>query len=89
MSRQRWFDCYGQELHPGDKVRGIGASEVELVYECHPDGNPYDVSLGLNASNEKYLKLHPDAVREIYPFDEFSYTIKSGDRWLLSYQKVW
>lgn len=88
MSKQRWFDCRGRELHAGDMVRGIGTDKKEMVYECHPKGNPDELNLGLNASNERFLELHPEVHREIYPFDEFSYHVNDGQRWLTSYEKV-
>lgn len=86
--RQRWFDAVGRELFPGDTVRGIGTGKEELVYECHPDGNPDELNLGLNASNERFLELHPEKSREIYPFDNFAYRWKNGERHLTGYEKV-
>lgn len=89
MSKQRWFDCHDQELHEGDKVRHLYTGKEELVYECHPEGYPDAGSLGLNASNEAFLKRHPDRPREIYPFEAFSYHMKSsGHRCLTEYEKV-
>lgn len=85
---QKWFDCHGQELKDGDKVREVNTGKVELVYACHPAGEPDDLSLGLNASNERYLELHPWKDREIYPFTEFYYTVRDGKRCLLDYEKV-
>lgn len=88
MSKNRWFDCVGRELHAGDTVRGIGTGEEELVYECFSVDNPDELNLGLNASNERFLELHPECSREVYPFDNFAYRIKMGERWLTGYEKV-
>ena len=89
MSKQRWFDCNHQELHEGDKVRNVCTGKEEKVYACHPSGDPDNVSLGLNASNEKFLERHPEWPREVYPFDNFEYYLKPpGHRCLMEYQKV-
>ena len=89
MSKQRWFDCDGVELHPGDTVRNMCTGRVEKVYECHPDGRPDQLSLGVNASNDKFLERHPEFRREVYPFDNFEYYLKSpGHRCLMEYEKV-
>ena len=85
---QKWFDCHGQELKAGDRVREVNTGKVELVYACHPAGEPNDLSLGLNASNEKFLELHPGWPREIYPFSEFICTERDGKRCLVDYEKV-
>lgn len=85
---QKWFDCHGQELKAGDKVREVDTGKVELVYACHPAGEPNDLSLGLNASNEKFLELHPGWSREIYPFTNFRYDVRDGKSCLLDYEKV-
>ena len=29
---QKWFDCHGQELKAGDRVREVNTGKVELVY---------------------------------------------------------
>lgn len=88
MSKMRWFDRNGVELHEGDTVRDVDSGKEELVYECHPTDYPEDVSLGLNASNEKFLELHPTWPREIYPFSNFGYEVVNGQRWLKDYEKV-
>lgn len=88
MRKHRWFDCNGVELHAGDKVRDIDSGKEELVYECHPSGRPDELNLGLNASNEKFLELHPERSREIYPFNNFSFRTVDGKRCLMDYEKV-
>lgn len=89
MSKQIWFDCHDQELHEGDTVRHLYTSKEEKVYACHPVGCPDELNLGLNASNERYLELHPECSREIYPFNDFAYHTKSsGHRCLIEYEKV-
>ena len=88
MSQKRWFDCNGQEIHEGDKVRNIFSDKVETVYACHPDGHPYELNLGLNASNERFLELHPTYRREVYPFDNFEHYLIKGQLRLAEYEKV-
>ena len=88
MSRARWFDRNGVELFEGDTVLNVYSGEEELVYECHPADCPEDLSLGLNASNEQFLKLHPECPREIYPFSNFFHRVVNGQRWLNDYEKV-
>lgn len=89
MSKIRWFDCNGMELHEGDKIRHLFTGEEELVYECHPVDCPENTSLGVNASNEDFLRLHPDWVREIYPLSIFPHLV-TVDGWccLTEYEKV-
>lgn len=88
MSRARWFDRNGVELFEGDTIREIYSGDEELVYECHPSYDPEALSLGLNASNESFLRLHPDWPREIYPFSNFPHHVVNGQRWLNDYEKV-
>lgn len=88
MKKIRWFDCNGAEIHDGDTIRDTDTGKEELVYECHPAGRPDELSLGINASNERFLELHPECSREIYPFSGFFYTFKDGERHLLNYEKV-
>lgn len=89
MSKQRWFDCHDVELHEDDKVRHLYSGRVQTVYACHPEGCPEDLNLGVSASNEKFLRLHPHWPGEVYPFDNFEYHEKStGHRCLTEYEKV-
>lgn len=56
-------DKNGEEIHAGDKLR-FPDGRVEVVVETVTgEGKP---DLGINASNEAYLKNHPDAEREYY-----------------------
>jgi hypothetical protein len=84
----RWFDCNGVELHQGDTVRDVNSGVEELVYACHPKDQPDELNLGLNASNERFLELHPEWEREIYPFHTLSYVWEGDKRCLLDYEKV-
>lgn len=89
--RERWFDCNGVEIHEGDKIRYIGPDSdggEELVYACRSDDFSEPESLGLNASNEKWLETHPNCPREIYPFSNFKYSFYHGRRLLRDYEKV-
>lgn len=88
MSKQRWFDRNGVELHEGDTIIDVDSGKEELVYACHPIGCTDDLNLGINASNERFLVLHPEHEREIYPFDNFPYKTVSGQRHLAFYEKV-
>ena len=88
MSKMRWFDRNGVELHDGDTVRDVDTGKEELVYACHPVDYPEDESLGVNASNEAFLELHPEWPREIYPFSGFTYITVDGQRRLQDYEKV-
>lgn len=89
MSKIRWFDRNGVEIFEGDTVRDVDTGKEELVYECHPQDYPEDTSLGLNASNEKWLENHPTWPREIYPFTNFAHTMSgAGECTLCDYEKV-
>lgn len=88
MSRARWFDRNGVELHEGDTIVDVDSGQEELVYACHPEDYPDDESLGINASNEEWLKNHPDCTREIYPFSNFAYKMVNGQRHLAFFEKV-
>lgn len=88
MNKIKWFDRNGVELHRGDTVRDINSGKKELVYACHPSHDSDAESLGLNASNERFLELHPTWPREIYPFSTFDYRVVNGERRLQDYEKV-
>lgn len=88
MISARWFDRNGVELRQGDTVREVNSGKEDLVYECHPAGFPEYLGLGLNASNERFLELHPSRAREIYPFSDFEHRVVNGQRWLTHYEKV-
>lgn len=88
MSNTRWFDRNGVEIFNGDTIRNVYSNREELVYACHPADSPQMLSLGINASNESFLRLHPGWPREIYPFSQFSFEFKNGKRLLEEYEKV-
>lgn len=88
MSKERWFDRNGVELHEGDTIVDVDSGKEELVYACHPEGCPDNERLGINASNEAWLKNHPDRTREIYPFSNFAYKMVNGQRHLAFFEKV-
>ena len=88
MSKLRWFDCNGCELKEGDTVKDIYTGRLDKVYACHPADYPEETSLGLNASNEEFLELHPEWPREVYPFSAFEHKLVDGQRWLTEYEKV-
>lgn len=48
----------------------ICGEEPKMVYETTDQFGNAD--LGINASNENYLKLHPDSIREYYSLSNFS-----------------
>lgn len=64
-----YFDKYKREIKAGMMIR-MDDGSVEMVYattDVHD--NP---DLGINASNEAYLKRHPDADREFYSLSNFN-----------------
>lgn len=88
MSKTRWFDRNGVELHEGNTIMDILNGELEKVYACHPADDPDNESLGINASNEDWIARHPDRSREVYPFSNFAYKMVDGQRHLTFYEKV-
>lgn len=88
MSKTRWFDRNGVEIYAGDTVVDVYEGKQEKVYACHSADDIYSESLGINASNERFLELHPECCREIYPFTNFAYTMVKGERHLTYYEKV-
>lgn len=71
MSDYNYVDMHGEEIRPGYTVK-IGDDETEMVYSC---SNDFGEDLGINASNEAYLKAHPDAEREYYSLNNFCSSI--------------
>ena len=64
-----YFDKHGHEIKEGMLIR-IGDDPPERVYACCTQEG--DEDLGVNASNEEYLKFHPDTEREYYPLNNFN-----------------
>ena len=59
----RYFDRNGNEIKPGMQL-GFANGRTEQVYETtDQDGRP---DLGISATNEAFLKNHPDWDREYY-----------------------
>lgn len=68
LSKLKYLDKNGVEIKAGMSIR-MEDDSMELVYDTtDSDGNP---DLGINASNEKYLELHPFAGREFYSLCNF------------------
>lgn len=64
----KYFDKNGVEIKAGMSLQMEDGS-IELVYDTTDQyGNP---DLGINASNEEYLKRHPEADREFYSLCNF------------------
>ena len=64
-----YFDKNGTEVKAGMYITLGDGSAPELVYDTvDADGHP---DLGVNASNEAYLKRHPHATREFYSLSSF------------------
>lgn len=62
-SVRQYLDKNGNEILPGMKIR-LDDGTVELVHRTCDDA--WNEDLGISASNEEYLKRHPDADREYY-----------------------
>lgn len=71
MSDYHYVDKHGEEIKAGYMIR-IGDDDPELVYSCV---NDFGHDLGINASNEAYLKAHPEADREYYSLNNFTSSI--------------
>lgn len=71
MSDYHYVDKHGEEIKAGYMIT-IGDDDPELVYSCV---NDFGHDLGINASNEAYLKAHPDADREYYSLNNFTSSI--------------
>ena len=64
----KYFDKTGTEIKAGMYIR-MSDGSIELVYDTvDAFGNP---NLGINASNEEYLRRHPEAEREYYSLSNF------------------
>ena len=64
----KYYDKNGTEIKAGMYIR-MSDGSVELVYDTMDAfGNP---DLGINASNEEYLRRHPYAEREYYSLSNF------------------
>ena len=64
----KYFDKTGTKIKAGMYIR-MSDGSIELVYDTvDAFGNP---SLGINASNEEYLRRHPEAEREYYSLSNF------------------
>lgn len=64
----QYFDKNGKEIKAGMKIR-MDDGSIEMVYDTDDQyGNP---SLGINASNEEFLKHHPNWAREYYSLSNF------------------
>lgn len=64
----RYFDRNGDEIQVGMHIRMEDGS-IERVYATIDVSGKED--LGINASNEDYLKFHPFASREYYSLSNF------------------
>lgn len=65
----KYVDKTGEEIKEG-YVIDVGDGKPEKVYKCSDQYGAED--LGINASNEEYLKRHPYASREYYPLSNFA-----------------
>lgn len=64
----QYFDKNGKEIKAGMRIL-MDDGSIEMVYDTDDQyGNP---SLGINASNEEFLKLHPNWAREYYSLSNF------------------
>ena len=66
-----YVDKNGEEIKAGYTIK-IGDDKPELVYSTCND--IFDEDLGVNASNEAWLKHHPDAERQYYSLSNFCST---------------
>lgn len=64
----QYFDKNGKEIKAGMKILMEDGS-IEMVYDTEDQyGSP---NFGINASNEEFLKLHPNWAREYYSLSMF------------------
>lgn len=64
----QYFDKHGNEIVAGMSLRMEDGS-IEKVYATDNYGEP---DLGINASNEAYLKHHPEQEREYYSLSNYN-----------------
>lgn len=64
-----YVDKHNKPINMDDMI-SVGGEEPEKVYSITDQFGRED--LGINASNEEYLKYHPDAVREYYSLSNFT-----------------
>lgn len=65
----QYFDKNGNEIKAGMKIL-MDDGSIELV--CDTDDQYGNPSLGINASNEEFLKRHPNWSREYYGLSNFN-----------------
>lgn len=65
----RYFDCNGDEILAGMFI-SMEDGSIEEVFATTDDYGNED--LGINASNEAYLKRHPEATREYFSLSNFN-----------------
>ena len=70
MSKNTYIDKHGREIREGMMI-SIDGGAPEKVYRCAGDCGFGEEHLGVNASNEEYLKRHPEATREYYPLSNY------------------
>lgn len=76
----QYFDKNGKEIKAGMKIL-MDDGSIEMVYDTEDAyGNP---NLGINASNEAFLDLHPNWAREFY-----SLSIDASSKKYLGYNQV-
>ena len=71
-----YYDKNGNEILAGMHVRMEDGS-IEKVYATTDAHGRSD--LGISASNEAFLKNHPDCVREYYSLSQFQSSLKNSE----------
>lgn len=69
MKEYYYEDKNGKEITAGMVIRFSDGS-IETVYECEDAWGFPDI--GISATNELFLKHHPDWEREYYPLSNWS-----------------
>lgn len=64
-----YVDKHNKPINMDDMI-SVSGEEPEKVYSIIDQFGRED--LGINASNEEYLKYYPDAVREYYSLSNFT-----------------